>query len=215
MARSGAFAAAAYIGSWALVYHRVAAATGWSLPESLASAPPHTTAHHLFSAIQTTQAAGADSAQHLLDPAWWPAARNGQVNHVQRTLAKELRAHSRELWLAHVPRRAAANLHSHSAWGAGAALLRCPTELALCLDDTCVRVALCERLGVRLTSNARCRRRFRSGRLCRHRRRFGAHAHCCPGLAGIRTRLRHNPLAEEWCSFLRSAGRFVELEQPT
>ena len=39
------------------------------------------------------------------------------------------------------------------------------------------------------------------------------HAHCCPGLAGTRTRFRHNPLAEEWCRFLRAAGRFVELEQ--
>lgn len=39
------------------------------------------------------------------------------------------------------------------------------------------------------------------------------HAHCCPCLAGVRTRFRHNPRDEEWCSFLRSAGRFVELEQ--
>ena len=32
LARSGAFSAAAYVGSWALVYHRVVDATGWSLP---------------------------------------------------------------------------------------------------------------------------------------------------------------------------------------
>ena len=32
-ARGGGCAAAAYIGSWALVYHRVASTLGWALPE--------------------------------------------------------------------------------------------------------------------------------------------------------------------------------------
>ena len=213
LARSGALAAAAYVGSWALVYHRVAAATGWSLPAEPSGILPGIIARTLYGASLTTQAAGATSASHLLDPSWWEAARTKQVAHVQRALAKEVRAHQRECWLQRVPRRAAANLHSHSGWGAGSALLRCPTELALRLDDSCVCNAFWERLGVGLTNDARCPRRFRCGRVCRQRRRFGAHAHCCPGLAGVRTRYRHNSLAEEWCGFLRAAGRFVELEQ--
>ena len=213
LARSGAPAAAAYVGSWALVYHRVAAATGWSLPSDPANTPNGSIAHALHDAIQIVHEAGAEVARNLLEPPWWAAALHEGVPHVQRTISRALRSHARNTWLAQVSRRRAANLLSHSGWGAGAALSRCPTEQALRLDDTCVRVALCERLGLRLASNARCNRRFRSGRICRQRRRFGTHVHCCPGLAGVRTRLRHNPLAEEWCNFLRAAGRFVELEQ--
>ena len=107
----------------------------------------------------------------------------------------------------------AATLLSHSGWGAGAALLRCPTETCLRLDDQTMRIALCSRLGVRLCSNARCGMRFRSGRRCTRRRQWGAHAHCCPGLAGARIRFCHNPIAEEWCRILGLAGRVVQLEQ--
>ena len=177
------------------------------------SASEGSIAHSLFSAIRAVRDAGASNASHLLDLSWWDAALREPVPHVQRSLAQALWCHARKTWLSRASRRAAANLLSHSGWGSGAALSRCPTELALRLDDVCVRVALCERLGIRLASNARCMRRFRSGRICRQRRRFGAHVHCCPGLAGVRTRYRHNPLTEEWCGFLRAAGRFVEVEQ--
>ena len=88
LARSGAFAAAAYIGSWALVYHRVAAATGWSLPVNSAGVRPNSTAYHLHSAVVTAHAAGANGAGHLLDPSWWEAAKHEPVAHVQRSLAK-------------------------------------------------------------------------------------------------------------------------------
>ena len=74
LARSGALAAGAYVGSWALVYHRVAAATGWSLPGDSSSILPGTAADHLLKAIQATRAAGAAHAQHFMEPAWWAAA---------------------------------------------------------------------------------------------------------------------------------------------
>ena len=76
-----------------------------------------------------------------------------------------------------------------------------------------MRVAVCERLGLPLCRPGRCNLRFQSGRRCRHNTRRGAHAHCCPGTLGARTRFRHNPLVREFHRFLSQAGRCVAVEQ--
>ena len=93
------------------------------------------------------------------------------------------------------------------------ALLSCPTEAALQLSDDDIRIALCERLGAPRCPPDICTRRFRSGRTCGGALGGGWHAYCCPGLAGLRTQVRHNALVREFVSILTSAGRFVRVEQ--
>ena len=152
---------------------------------------------------------GSKAAPLLMDPSWWEAALHGPVPKVQRELGRELRRWSRQHWLATATSKQKARLHMHSGWGAGAALARCPTEVALRLPDEGVRVELCECLGVPLCHPGCCGLRFlRSGRICR----CGDHVHCCKGTSGARTRYRHNPLVEEFCRILCSCGRFAELE---
>ena len=158
-------------------------------------------------------AAGAPDAEHLLAPSWWEAARRGPAAQVQRGLSRAIRTHTRRLWLRDAHEAARARLHTRSGWGSAAALLRCPTEIALPVPDDAVRVEVCERLGLPLCVAGRCGLRFQSGRRCRDTRRGGAHVHCCKGTIGARTRYRHNPLVEEVYRFLSMAGRFVALEQ--
>ncbi len=212
-ARCGGYAAAAYIGSWALVYHKVAATLNWCLPECDPEGPTSLPGRHIWDGLRTCADAGSKAAPLLSDPSWWEAALHGPVLKIQRALGREVRWQARQEWLARATFKQKARLHMHGGWGSGAALVRCPTEVALRLPDEAVRVALCERLGIALCRPGRCGLRFlRSGRQCREHRRCGDHVHCCKGTAGARTRFRHNPLAEEFGRILSSAGRFVELE---
>jgi len=213
-ARGGGYAAAAYTGSWALVYHKVASSLVWCLPECGADGPDSLPGRHIWDGLRMCAACGAASAEPLADPSWWEAAIRGPVPKVQRLLAREVRRQSHREWKTAATPKQLARLHMHSGWGSGAALARCPTEVALRLPDEAVRVELCQRLGVPLCRPGRCGLRFlRSGRSCREHRRCGDHVHCCKGTAGARTRYRHNPLAEEFCRILSSCGRFVELER--
>ena len=102
---------------------------------------------------------------------------------------------------------------SSSGWGAGAALLRPPTERVLRLSDAEVRIAVCERLSVDVCPRSVCPHVSQAGRVCGRATRGGAHAHCCGGTAGVRTAQRHNPLVREFASMLTSAGRNVAVEQ--
>jgi hypothetical protein len=213
-ARGGAHAAAAYVGSWALVYHRVASTLGWCFPECGAEGPEALPGRFVWDSLRTCSEHGAADAALLMDPSWWEAALLGPVQKIQRALGRSLRQRARQLWIAGASPKQKARLHMHSGWGAGAALARCPTEIALRLPDEAVRVELCQRLGVPLCRPGRCGRRFlRSGRTCREHRRCGDHVHCCEGTAGARTRYRHNALAAEFCGILSSCGRFVEMER--
>ena len=81
------------------------------------------------------------------------------------------------------------------------------------MPDEAVRLEVCERLGIPVCPEGRCKLRFRSGRYCQERRRGGLHVHSWRGTIGARTRYRHNPIVEECLSFMTSAGRFVALEQ--
>ena len=211
--RGGGYAAAAYVGSWALVYHRVAATLSWCFPECSEQGPTALPGWFVWEGLRLAEASGSKTATALRDPSWWEAASRGAVEKVQRTLGREIRACLRDTWLRNASTKQRARLHMHSGWGSGAALARCPTEAALRLPDEAVRVEVCQRLGVPLCSSGRCAFRFRSGRRCREHRRGGDHVHCCKGTAGVRTAFRHNPLAEEFCRVLSSAGRFVRLEQ--
>ena len=98
-------------------------------------------------------------------------------------------------------------------WGASAALLRPPTERILQLPAPDMRIAVCERLSVNLAHGDACAHVSRSGNVCGHALRGGAHAHCCGGTAGVRTAQRHNPLVREFARFLSAAGRHVAVEQ--
>ena len=211
-ARGGAHAAAAYVGSWALVYHKVASTLNWCFPECGIEGPTFYPAKHVWEGLQMLEEAGSLTAPLLADPSWWEAALRGPVAKVQRTLARELRQSSRDAWLVRASPKQKANLHMHSGWGAGVALMRCPTEFALRLPDEAVRLAVCERLGLPRSRRGVCGLRFLSGRTCRYGRRSGDHVHCCKGTAGARTKYRHNPLCSEFCRILSSAGRFVQLE---
>ena len=71
-ARSGGMAAAAYVGSWALTYHRVSAATGWTLPLDWADAPTASTAYALFSAVASVRDAGAAQGCYWIRPGGAP-----------------------------------------------------------------------------------------------------------------------------------------------
>ena len=128
--------------------------------------------------------------------AFWARAKASPPRKVQHAIRVNLLKGAREAWLADGTLQDRARLHTHSGWAAGAALLRCPTERALRLLDDDVRVAIKERLHV-----------------CGADLRDGWHAHCCKGLAGIRTTCRHHPLVHEWCHILTSAGRVVTVEQ--
>ena len=91
--------------------------------------------------------------------------------------------------------------------------MRCPTDRVLTIADADYRVATCERLGVHL-AEVLCERVFaRIGRVCGACMRGGHHVHCCPGLSGVRTSMRHHRLVWEWCHILRLAGRAVYVEQ--
>jgi hypothetical protein len=149
----------------------------------------------------------------MTDLSWWGAASRTPVHKIHASLARAIRARQRGTWLERARPSAAARLHTHSGWGSAVALLRCPTELALRVPDDAVRTAVCEGLGLPLCAPGRCGMRFSSGRHCRHRNRGGAHAHCCPGTIGARTRFRHNPLVSEFHHFLSLAGRCVAIEQ--
>ena len=143
----------------------------------------------------------------------WELVRQTPVVKLQRQLGRALRSVERGGWVLRGPVEGRARLHTCSGWGAGAAILRCPTEQALQVPDADLRVAVCERLGVPRCSDVCCAVRFRSGRVCGQMLRGGWHAHCCPGLAGCRTRSRHNPLSKEWAHLLTLAGRFAVVEQ--
>ena len=112
-----------------------------------------------------------------------------------------------------MPCELAAMAASCSGWGAGAALLRVPTERVLQVPDADLRVAVCERLGIDVSGHGGCEHVSRAGRLCGHPLRGGAHAHCCGGTAGARTVQRHNPLVHEFARILAAAVRSVAFEQ--
>ena len=110
------------------------------------------------------------------------------------TMLLSLLGVARTRWLNSASPAAAANLHSHSGWSAGAALLHPLSELALQLPDATVSVAVRERLGlVRVPCNF-CPHVFNNRRVCNAEMRAGAHVHCCRGTLVPRTRFRHNPL---------------------
>ena len=201
----------AFLGSWALVYHKITATLGWRFSGD--HAPLGSTFARVREAAEAAVAAGAPSAAQLLDVTWWDAASAEPVPRLQASLARPIRARCREAWLARASPKGRARLHTHSGWGAAVALHRCPTELALRLPDDAVRVAVCERLGLPLCKPGRCGLRFASGRRCRYNTRLGAHAHCCSGTIGARTRFRHNPLVCEFNRFLTQAGRCTAVEQ--
>ena len=102
---------------------------------------------------------------------------------------------------------------SCSGWGAGAALLRPPTERLLQIPDADMRIAVCERLSIPLAGDEVCAHVSRAGRVCGRNLRGGAHAHCCGGTAGVRTAQRHNALVREFAHMLAAAGRHVAVEQ--
>ena len=197
------------LGSWALVYHKVVATLGWHFTVEANSM----TYRQVREAAEAAAAAGAPSASLMTDVSWWGAASGAPVPKIQANVARAIRARQWDAWLARARPKAAARLHTHSGWGSAAALLRCPTELALRVPDDAVRTAVCERLGLPLCSSGRCGMRFASGRRCVHHNRRGAHAHCCSGTIGARTRFRHNPLVGEFQHFLSLAGRCVAVEQ--
>ena len=207
--RGGGCELGAFLGSWALVYHKVVATLGWHFTAE----GPSVTFRKVQEAAEAAAEAGAPSARLMTDLSWWGAASGAPVPNIQATVARAIRARHCDAWLARAGPKAAARLHTHSGWGSGAALLRCPTELALRVPDDAVRTAVCERLGLPLCAPGRCGVRFASGRCCRHHNRRGAHAHCCPGTIGARTRFRHNPLVGEFHHFLSLAGRCVAVEQ--
>ena len=86
---------------------------------------------------------------------------------------------------------------SSSGWSAGAALLRPPTERLLQLPDGDVRLAVCERLAIDVAGDGECGHVSRSGRVCVHARRGGAHSHCC---GGVVTPLREDARFREACA---------------
>ena len=120
----------------------------------------------------------------MVDVSWWDAVSRAPLPKIQASVARAIRARHWDAWLARARPKGAARLHTHGGWGSAAALLRCPTELALRVPDNAVRVAVCERLGLPLCTPGRCRVRFASGRFCRHHNRRGVHAHAAQAPLG-------------------------------
>ena len=141
-------APAAFLGSWAQCYSEVSMATGWSLPANLADCPPGTIPGDMAGAVGAIRAQGVAAAEQLLDDDRWAAYRLSPALHLQRSLSQALLGVARTRWLNHADPVAAANLHSHSGWSAGAALLYPLSELALQLPDATMSVAIRERLGL-------------------------------------------------------------------
>ena len=123
---------------------------------------------------------------------------------MQRLLSRGVMLAERGRWISTATDVAAATLHSHSGWAAGAALLRPPTERLLQLPGFAVQVAVRERLGLSLTSEAFCPHVAGSGQACNASMREGAHAHCCSGTLVAHTKLRHDPLVHEWAHILQA-----------
>ena len=145
---------------------------------------------------------------------FWRQVRSVPLRGLQHRLADQLLTNLRHAWLREASVEEAARLGTHSGWSAGAAILRCPTERLLRLSDSDLRIAVRERLGVARAGPGQCLRVFqRSGNTCYCDLPDGWHAHCCPGLSGVRTACRHNPLVREWAHILSMAGRVVSVEQ--
>eukprot|EP00973_Karenia_brevis_P092350 12412030-Karenia_brevis.AAC.1 len=86
----------------------------------------------------------------MLDTTTWRSFAREPAAGLQRRLRHALEASAQDAWWASAPADLAAMAGSCSGWGAGAALLRPPTERVLQLSDADVRVAVCERLGIDL-----------------------------------------------------------------
>ena len=104
----------------------------------------------------------------LADASTWRAFAREPVRGLQRSLRHSLEEAAREEWWASVPADLAAMAASSSGWGAGAALLRAPTERVLQLPDGDVRIAVCERLAVQVAGTGECTHVSRMGRVCGH-----------------------------------------------
>ena len=77
---------------------------------------------------------------------FWDCARGFSTGRLQNILHKATEKAAVDRWLAGAEAEARANLHSCSGWGAGVALIRCPTERLLQLSDQEFRSAVAERL---------------------------------------------------------------------
>ena len=103
---------------------------------TLVNPPTSSSAYALYAAVASIRDTGITDAEVILDPSWWGAAVHGPVALVQRILCRALWVAAKNAWVAHCPASAVANLHMHSGWGAGAALLRCPTGELRCVALT-------------------------------------------------------------------------------
>ena len=211
--RGGPHAAASWLASWAQCYSAVVASTSWTVLPSLEAAPSGTVSASIHQAAQQVIAHGARGAQCFLDANAWRALSHMPAKGLQRSLRRSLEQAARHRWWCSASTEVAAMAASCSGWGAGAALLRPPTERALQLSDADLRIAVCERLSVDLADDSSCMHVSRAGRVCSLSLRRGAHAHCCSGTSGVRTARRHNPLVREFAQILSAAGRRVAVEQ--
>ena len=89
-------------------------------------------------------------------PRFAPRAPALVVQRAARGLRHALEAALEERWHASAPDDRAAMAASCGGWGAGAALLRAPTERVLQLADADVHIAVRERLSVPLAGDGPC-----------------------------------------------------------
>ena len=78
-------------------------------------------------------AAGALTADPLGEGFWEDMRAHGKIT--QAKLSHRLEDTRRDAWLEAASVAEAARLHTSSSWGAGSALLRCPTDRVLTIAD--------------------------------------------------------------------------------
>ena len=160
-ARGGCASSVAFLGSWGQAASTVFRFTGWA-PVLTGNVDPISNA--LLQAGREVQAAaGSPLPVDVTAQDFWDCARGYSTVRLQNTLHKSIEKAAVDQWLAGAGAEARANLHSCSGWGAGVALIRCPTERALQFSDLEFRSAVAERLLVPRVPEGRCPRVFSTG----------------------------------------------------
>ena len=155
-ARSGAYAAASWIASWAQCYHTVTWATAWQISQHFSAAPPGSLGSLLFTAVEEIYGAGGRIVEPLLAGNGWRGLADESLRGLQKGLRHLLDKTQQDGWWTRASSDQAAMAGSCSGWGAGVVLLRAPTERILQISDIDLRIAICERLKVPLGDNDLC-----------------------------------------------------------